>query len=711
MNTRLYTTTQSKQQVLVFLMSWVVMIFFAAYLSTAVAQTTNFSPEPSSWLSTLLNKAPSNSDLKQQEEPLSTEDAFKTTASRQENTFYINFKIAPKYYLYQEKIKVVLETNQTNSAQKNNKPLSLVFPTPIFHYDEVFKKQMPIYRNQLVLTVSLFDALKSKNTKNINNTNSTNNTNNNQSLDTSISFIVYSQGCADLGICYPPRIQRLLFNSQQTQAVVTELKKDPFLYTSTDTSLTTPIDINRVEKKNATQIINSNQQPLLSQLIHKQAVWLWVLQFLFLGSLLALTPCVLPMLPIVLSMVLNKNQEKTLTIWQTFQRTLTYVFGMCVSYTVLGVLAGLAGVGLSGFLQRPWVLITFSLLMVLMAGVQFNWYYLRLPEFMQRYFNFYSSNKTVIGTSKRGYVSLFFMGALSAVVVSPCVTPPLAGILLFISQTQDILKGALALFSLSFGMGLPLLAIALGGTNILPKSGAWMQQVSYTFGVLLLMVALWTVQSLLSPMLFALAVVGLLLLLAEHLGAFHSSQHLLSRAARLFKAVAWCVLIWAFMILVGVGMGHADIQRPLGRLTASFLPSVQSNHESIAFETVSSANLMTIIKPHANTVDLNQLPYIVDIYADWCVSCIEFERYTLTDLNVQNALKQFKRLRVDVTHNTVEDQQLMKRLGLFGPPAVVFYRADGQALNESTRVIGFKNAQQFLEHLHTIDGQLRASSL
>jgi thiol:disulfide interchange protein DsbD len=410
------------------------------------------------------------------------------------------------------------------------------------------------------------------------------------------------------------------------------------------------------------------------------------------------------MIPIVLAMVLNKKTGQVLTTLHSLQRSVIYLFGMCFSYTSLGVLAGLAGIGLGGFLQQPWVLIVFAGLMVIMAGAQFNWYYLRLPDFLQTRLNIYLQstylgNKSAVD-SKNNYIALFIMGALSAVVVSPCVTPPLAGILLFISQTQDALKGALALFSLSLGMGLPLLLITVGGANSLPKSGVWMQKVSYTFGILLLLVALWTLQSLISSLLFSVMFVALLLLLAEHLGAFHDTQYLVTRSARLFKAAALCILCWAFAIILGIAMGHTNIQRPLGNLS---LLSPNLIEKSTVFETVSSANLIPLLH---NNVNSNTSPYIVDIYADWCVSCIEFERQTLTDSSVQQALKKFKRLRVDVTNNTVDDQALMKKLQLFGPPAILFYSAAGQSLGESSQVIGFKNAKQFLQHLQVINTTL-----
>jgi thiol:disulfide interchange protein DsbD len=689
-----YLTIEKKQKVTISIVLFISLIIFNIVISRVWANSTTIpnSYENKSFLSSL-----STQNKFDELEPLPIEIAFKTTASRQNDLIYINFKIAPKYYLYQEKIKLILdapEENQVSTYYKNlSKPnfkvLSPVFSKATSYYDETFKKEMLIYRDQLTLTVPL-KVVKNKSI---------------QSLSLPLSLTVYSQGCADLGICYPPRVQKINFNEQQVNGTISELKKDPLLDTPLSELRQLPIFSDGLETTPTVKITDiTSQTSTITQLMYIQPVWLWALEFVALGILLAFTPCVLPMIPIVLAMVLNKKTGQVLTTLHSLQRSVIYLFGMCFSYTSLGVLAGLAGIGLGGFLQQPWVLIVFAGLMVIMAGAQFNWYYLRLPDFLQTRLNTYLQstylgNKSAVD-SKNNYIALFIMGALSAVVVSPCVTPPLAGILLFISQTQDALKGALALFSLSLGMGLPLLLITVGGANSLPKSGVWMQKVSYTFGILLLLVALWTLQSLISSLLFSVMFVALLLLLAEHLGAFHDTQHLVTRLARLFKAVALCILCWAFAIILGIAMGHTNIQRPLGNLSLS---SPYLIEKPIIFENVSSTNLMPLLR---NNVNSNTSPYIVDIYADWCVSCIELERQTLTDSSVQQALKKFKRLRVDVTNNTVDDQALMKKLQLFGPPAILFYSAAGQSLGESSQVIGFKNAKQFLQHLQAINTTL-----
>jgi thiol:disulfide interchange protein DsbD len=646
-------------------------------------------------------------------EPLPLELAFKTAATRQGSAVTVQFDIAAGYYLYREKIKILAELPvnalANNAAQAIELPLSL--PAGASHYDETFQKTVAIYRQQLRVPLEAAPSASDK--------------------AVPISLIVYSQGCADIGICYPPRIQRLTFATATSPLMITDLKRDPVTQGSIQIVKVAPVAPAVLEKKkdltpavSLTQAVpasvatplnssdsaatankpqtNSNTADThsVAYLIQTQPMLVWLFGFVGVGLLLAFTPCVLPMMPIVSAIVLGQSSNTVRTGGQALARSAAYVFGMCASYTLLGVVAGLAGVGLGAYLQQPWVLTVFALLMVLMAGMQFGWYQLRLPDALQQRLNHLNQHNQA-ATSKGGYAGLILMGALAAVIVSPCVTPPLAGILLFISQTQDAFKGALALFSLSLGMGLPLLMLAVGGAKWLPKTGVWMQQLSYTFGVLLLAVAVWIVRSLVPAPLFSMACAALLILLAENFGAFQAAALQSTRASRLLKAVSWCALLWAAIIMCGLAMGSYDLLRPLAVMSASTGSGQTTSADaspSSTFKTVASGDLNAALQA-------GDKPYIVDIYADWCVSCVEFERFTLRDAAVNQALAGFKRLRVDVTHNTLDDQALLKQLHLFGPPAMVFYSTDGKPLNDSTRVIGFQAAEQFLSHLRRLERQ------
>lgn len=768
-----------------------VSIVFSLFLSSAYsAQLQNKQPLNTltqsnlNWVSSLFTQNKPNNVLDtNNNQPLSIEEAFKTKVFYQNNRFYLSFDIAPKYYLYQEKIKIVLNTHpisastyspdSINSFDKASKELydssmiesiPISFPKAISHYDDTFKKAMLIYRNQLLIPLpfKINTSIQSK------------------SFNFPISLIVYSQGCADIGICYPPRIQSVELINSQKDAIITELKQDPFKQvlkslnpaasnsTLNDLSIkdSSPLrDFNNLDTNTnytnqvipeQTQLINTDNIDTINQnnnladfninntyksvnsdnstvntlshvnifknimpvnatmgeWIQIQPIGLWVLTCFVLGILLAFTPCTLPMLPIISAMVLNNTGDSAVTTLHALKRSAMYVLGMCVAYTVLGVLAGLIGTGLSGFLQQPSVLIGFAILMVLMAGLQFDWYSLRLPAFLQSRLSTPASNQPFV--SKPLYFRLFIMGMLSAGIVSPCLTPPLAGILLFISQTKDVLNGGLALFSLSLGMGLPLLLITIGGSTVLPKSGVWMKQINYFFGILLLTVALWMIQSLIPVIVFNLAFIGILLLFAEFLGVFHSLKEHSTRFARLLKAFGLCIVLWAFAILIGIATGvQVNITQPLNHVSIGFIPNTLNvNQPNAMFETVSSTQLIGMLNQANKQLEgikntqSNKLPYIVDIYADWCRACIEFEEQTLTDSTVKQALQSFKRVRIDVTKYTLDDQIFMKKLGIFGPPAVVFYSPNGQFLGKNTVLIGFKNADQFLKHIQFIQSIL-----
>jgi thiol:disulfide interchange protein DsbD len=373
------------------------------------------------------------------------------------------------------------------------------------------------------------------------------------------------------------------------------------------------------------------------------------------------------------------------------------VFGMCATYTGLGVIAGLAGQGLSGFLQQPWVLTAFAALMVLLAGAQFGWYRLALPEFLS---NRAAAQQDLLRSTQRSgvlhYAGIAVMGALSALMVGPCLTAPLAGVLSYIAQTGDAWLGGLALFSLSLGMGLPLLLVGVGGARWLPKAGAWMEHVNYGFGLMLLAVAVWMVQSLLPAWLLSLLWLALLVLTAQALGAFQVfSNASASRLISLLQAVGLICLVWAIAMVWGMAAGRFDPLSPLKQIEASRAQRGLSA-ASVQFETIPAQQLA------ARLNQVGDKPIMLDLYADWCVSCIEFERYTFTDPQVAVQLAAFTLLKVDVTQNTVADRALLKQLGLFGPPGILFFTRQGDkpyAEDTAARVIGFQSAEPFLQQL------------
>ncbi len=586
-------------------------------------------------------------------EPLPVEIAFVLSAKRQNNQVSIQFDVAENYYLYKEKISV--------KAVRATVLTPIVLPAGIIKYDDTFAKNVETYRTQL--QISPFKTT--------------------EDVSAPVVIDVYSQGCADIGICYPPQLQRLSFAANSSIAAVSTLD-----YVTNSVATATQPSV--VATESLVPLQNSNN---VTKWLASSNLFVLIVGFISFGLLLSFTPCVLPMVPIVSAIVLGRGnstkavQDITLnTAFSGFKLSLAYVLGMCVTYTVIGVLAGLAGAGLNAFLQHPIVLTVFGLLMVCLAGAQFGWYELSLPE---AWMNKISHQQNKTGRSR--YIGIVFMGALSAIMVGPCVTAPLAGALAYIAQTGDAWTGGVALFSLAFGMGIPLLLIGAGGVRWLPKTGAWMNHVTYAFGIMLLSVAIWMVQSLLAPWVLTLLWVCILLLITEILGTFQLASATSTRLSRLAKLAGLLCIVWAVAVVWGMTSGRFDVLRPLDRTTSN-LANRAGEKQKPTFKVISSQAL------ESELLSARGKPVIVDIYADWCVSCIEFERFTFNNEKVAPLLEQFTLLKVDTTQNTIDDRALLKKLTLFGPPAILFYTPKGQELDEA-RVIGFQAAEPFSQHL------------
>jgi thioredoxin:protein disulfide reductase len=588
-------------------------------------------------------------------EPLAVEKAFSLSANRQGGVVSIQFLVADGYYLYKDKLSIKLLGSSTL--------FDLALPEGKIKYDETFAKNVETYRNKLIIPSIQTSA----------------------SFSDSLVIDVYSQGCADIGICYPPQLQRLTFTPNKDDAVVSMLEFVP----NTGITTTQQVQTNAIT-------VPAQGGNLASAWFNVQNPFALALAFIGFGLLLSFTPCVLPMLPIVSSIVLGRNGGKTLvagsqptSAFDGFKLSFAYVLGMCITYTLIGVLAGLAGSGLSAFLQHPVLLGLFGVLMVVLAGAQFGWYELSLP----------ASWMVVLGdkqnkAGQRRYIGVILMGALSAIMVGPCVTAPLAGALAYIAQTGNAWTGGLALFSLAFGMGIPLLLIGAGGARWLPKTGAWMGKVTDAFGIMLLCVAIWTVQSLLPQWVVVILWVLMLLLFAEMLGALHFSQQARPRLSGLAQLIGLLCLVWAAAVVWGMASGRFDVVQPLSNLGSN----------SAASDNLNKRPKFAVISAEAveqSLVASSGKPIILDVYADWCISCVEFERFTFSDTKVSTLLEQFTLLKADVTKNTFADQALLKKLKLFGPPAIVFYSSQGKEI-EGARVIGFQDAVLFSEHLKRV---------
>lgn len=480
-----------------------------------------------------------------------------------------------------------------------------------------------------------------------------------------IRVSVRYQGCADKGLCYPPQNREIDFE----------------LAAADDASLRFD------ESKAPTSQDRQPEQDRLAGLIGG-GNWLSIIgQFYLLGLLLAFTPCVLPMVPILSGVIVGLDKQRSAGL--AFMLSLSYVLAMAFAYALFGAIAGLFGHNLQAAMQAPAVLISFSALFVALSLSMFGVYKLQLPSSLQTRLSEISSKQkggTLIGAA--------LMGFFAALIVGPCVAPPLAGALLYIGQTGDPVGGGMALFSMGLGMGTPLLALGTLEGRFLPKAGAWMTRINHLFGFLLLGVAVWLLSRIASPLLIMLMWGALTLGLGVYLGALSRSER--TGWQQLEQTVGLLALVYGVLILVGASLGGTDPLRPLVHTKTGS----QALHAGVQFNRIKShADLQAALAS-------SDKPVMLDFYADWCVACKDMESKVFTDPAVANLMSQMHLLQADVTANDASDQALMRRLGVIGPPTMIFYQNGTE--HTTSRLVGELTASDFAAHLRRFLGSSKS---
>jgi len=600
---------------------------------------------------------------------LDPEQAFKLSVELVgDRQFRLRFDIAPGYYMYRDQFKLEAQGATLGPIQ---------WPAPKRKFDETFNKEVETYRERLTLDVPV------------------------QALGAApLHLVLTGQGCADKGLCYPPLtsdVELGLRGFGGDGAVKISASKNAMSgFGLANAVAATAPTAGQGSSGKAAGAPTANALDLadgtgLRRLLESGQLWGALAAAFLLGVLMSFTPCVLPMVPILSSIIVGQGSQVSRT--RGFLLALSYSQGMALVYTALGVAAALIGGGLAAYLQKPWVLGVFGLLLVVLSLSMFGVYELQLPT------RFTSGVSGVTQRLPGGrYASVFVMGALSALIVSPCVAAPLATLLVYIGQTGDVLLGGSALYALACGMSVPLLLVGLSAGALLPRAGVWMETVKYFFGLLLLAVALWIVQPVLPHVLAQLLWGALLMGLAGLLGLFHGTEPHAPRTW-LRKSAAVAAAVFGLAQFVGVAAGGTDPLKPLAGLmvgatsvAASTGAPGPAQAASVSFRKVSSvAELDEALRSAGK-------PVMLDFYADWCVSCKEMERFTFTDARVQSRFAGMLLLKADVTANTEQDRELLKRFHLFGPPGTIFFGADGQELTQ-VRVIGFQDAERFLQSL------------
>ncbi len=413
--------------------------------------------------------------------------------------------------------------------------------------------------------------------------------------------------------------------------------------------------------------------------------WLALLGFFAAGLALAFTPCVLPMIPILSGLIAGAGES--LSTARAFVLSVVYVLASSVVFVIAGVVAGLVGSSLQAAFQSPWLLGAFAALFVLLALSMFGFYELKLPAAMQNRLTAASNRQQ--GGSLTGVA---IMGVLSALIVGPCVAPPLAGAVLYIAQSHDPVFGGLALFLLSLGMGVPLVIFGTAAGRWLPRAGQWMKTVQAVFGVLFLALAIWMLSRFVAP-LWVMLMSGVLLVASGiYMGALDRLPHNGSGWGRLWKALGLVLMIFGAAELIGVSAGSRNLLAPLAGIGSGSSDAGQTP----AFETVKSVD---DLEQAVAAAQAEGKPVMLDFYADWCVSCKEMEQFTYSQPKVRDAMSRFVLLKADVTANDADDKALLKHFGLFGPPATIFYTADDGTEIKPLRLVGFEKADPFLQRL------------
>jgi len=558
----------------------------------------------------------------EQQSFLEPEDAFKTKFTQNEDSINIQIELGKDIYLYDDKLKVEL-----TKPIKEDITSKLQMPEPET-YDEFI---VHFYKFSVDVPFSLLKQVADSN---------------------SYELTMHFQGCSKAGLCYAPMSETKSFDIGEASSSVSEEKP--------------PVVNQAGQGVNETDTIASTL---------KDGNFFFILATFFgFGLLLSLTPCVFPMIPILSSIIVKAGNQEQLDAKKGFFLSLVYVVSMSLAYTLAGILAGIFGANLQVALQNPYVLVAFALIFVALAFSMFGYFKLELPQSIQN-----KINKTTDGKEKQGVLGIAIMGFLSALIVGPCVAPPLAGALVYIGQTGDAVLGGLALFVMSMGMGVPLLLIGLGAGKYMPKPGGWMETVTKLFGIVMLAIAVWMLDRVLDPTLIMYLWAFLLIGAALYLKIY---EHILVRL------ITTVIFIYGVLVFVGAVSGATNVLKPLESFTAP--KGMISQSSQLQFKKIKN------IQELEEAIKASTKPVMLDFWAEWCVACKELEEITFKDEAVINKLSQFTLLKADVTDNSQEDKELMKKYGIFGPPGLVFWDENNQEVKAS-KIIGYKNPKEFLE--------------
>lgn len=564
-------------------------------------------------------------------EPLPSNEVFIFSASvKDHQNIVAHWAINPGYYLYKHRVSAKVVTPQDIEIG------DIHFPHGMPKYDDILGKY-EVYQQQLDLNIPF-----------------------NKMVNNIIKLEFRYQGCAENNYCYPP----------VSQLVTLDMNKSGSLALDT------------VELDNDSSANYQTEQEKITELLETNHIGLILLSFFGFGLLLSLTPCVLPMIPILSAIILGHGNR--LSKKRTLALSIAYVLGMALTYGTAGLFAGYVGSNLQVAMQSPWVIIIFSLLFIALALSLMGLYDIHLPSRWQTRLHQLSQKQ------KAGdFLGVMLMGCLATLVVSPCVTPPLIAALAYLAKSGDTLMGGSALFTMGLGMGVPLIIVGIVGGQILPKAGAWMNSIKALFAILLLITAVVLLSRITPDRVVLILWASLCIIISIYLGLFRSSKG--SNLKRLYRGIAVVFVIYGAILLVGASMGNTNPLQPLAngkqQSETPFLTIIKCNEDL--------DQQLAIARKQKRFV-------MLDFYADWCIACKDMDRKVFSNPEVREALKDFIVLQADVTLNDKNDKALQKRFNVIAPPTILFFDDYGNELPK-LRIVGEMNAKEFLEHIEEVE--------
>lgn len=572
-------------------------------------------------------------------QPIPADQAFQFSAMAKDNQTIIGlWNIKSGFYLYRDRIHF---SSLKPSKDRLGQPL---WPEPDTVKDYPGIGKLPVYAGQLKIAVPVIKAA-------------------NQTIYLKVNY----QGCSDQGYCYPPTSKTVAIN------LAGDYGQPAY-----------PLTIDIAPEKAAIAAAPATEQDKVTQLLEHKNLFIILLSFLGFGLLLSLTPCVLPMIPILSGIIAGQQKHHHI---RAFSLSLAYVLGMAITYAIAGVIFGFIGGTVQAAFQKPWLIVLFSLIFVAMALSLFGFYNIQLPQRWQARLT-ELSNRQRHGT----YLGTAMMGCLSTLILSPCVTPALVGVLGYISQTGNAALGGIALFVMGLGMGVPLLLIGAFSTKFLPKAGSWMNTIKYILGFLMLAVAIWMLARILPSAITVLLWAALTIGAAIALKTFSTT---LTLAQKIGKSIGIVLFIYGIILIIGALSGNAN---PLYPFNFAFLRGERASDQSEKFIPVYT---LADVKQQLSIAKTQGKPIMIDFYADWCISCKQMDLFTFSNKDVQKALTRYRLLRADVTRNDPASNILESHFNVVAPPTILFLNPQGKEIPNS-RIVGEMSASKFLNHLQRI---------